>query len=264
MKIKSDPLISIVMNCHDGEKYLNESISSVINQTYKNWELIFFDNFSKDKSKEILKSFDDKRIRYFRSEKFMSLYEARNSAIQQCKGKLVAFLDTDDIWLNNKLEKQIYVYKTNKDCDLIYSNFFVHNEEKKKLKIFTSKKLPQGKITQDLLNNYRVGLLTILVKKDVFKKQLFNPDYNIIGDFDLVLSLSLSSNFYCVNEPLAKYRQHEKNLSKNLSLHIKEIENWISSNQKMFNSKGFSLFWQKIVLKKLKLKYYYNKLRKGV
>ena len=261
MKIKSDPLISIVMNCHNGEKYLKESISSVINQTYKNWELIFFDNFSKDKSKEILNSFGDNRIKYFETQKFMSLYDARNSAIQKCNGKLVAFLDTDDTWLNDKLEKQILVYNTNNECDLIYSNFYIYNEEKKKLKIFTSKKLPQGKITQELLNNYRVGLLTILIKKDIFKKKLFNPNYNIIGDFDLVLSLSLSFNFYCVNEPLAKYRQHKKNLSKNLSLHIKEFKNWISLNQKVFNSKGFSLFWQKIVLKKLQLKYYLNKLR---
>ena len=261
MEIKSDPLISIIMNCRNGEKYLNESISSVISQTYKNWELIFFDNLSEDKSKEILNGFKDNRIRYFKSQKFMSLYAARNSAIQKCRGKLIAFLDTDDIWLNNKLEKQIYVYKNNKDCNLIYSNFFVFDEEKKKMKIFTSKKLPQGKITQDLLNNYRVGLLTILIKKDIFNKQLFNPNYNIIGDFDLILSLSLSTDFYCVNEPLAKYRQHKKNLSKNLPLHIKEIKDWISSNQKVFNSKGFSLFWQKIVLKKLQLKYYLNKLR---
>lgn len=258
--MSSRPVVSIIMNCHNGEKFLNESISSVINQTYKNWELIFFDNFSKDKSREILNSFHDKRIKYFRSQKFMSLYEARNSAIQKCKGKLIAFLDTDDIWLNDKLEKQILVYKTKKDCDLIYSNFFVFDEEKKKMKIFTNKKLPQGKITQDLLNNYRVGLLTILVKKDIFKRKQFNPNYNIIGDYDLVLSLSLSSNFYCVNEPLAKYRQHNNNLSKNLSLHIKEIKDWISLNQKLFNSKGFSLFWQKIVLRKLQLKYYFNKL----
>ena len=131
--MSSRPVVSIIMNCHNGEKFLNESISSVINQTYKNWELIFFDNFSKDKSREILNSFfHDKRIKYFRSQKFMSLYEARNSAIQKCKGKLIAFLDTDDIWLNDKLEKQILVYKTKKDCDLIYSNFFVFDEEKKR------------------------------------------------------------------------------------------------------------------------------------
>ena len=62
----------------------------------------------------------------------MNLYEARNSAIQKCKGKLIAFLDTDYIWLNDKLEKQILVYKTKKDCDLIYYNFFVFDEEKKR------------------------------------------------------------------------------------------------------------------------------------
>ena len=61
---RSDPLVSIIMNCYNGEKYLKEAIRSVINQTYKNWEIIFWDNQSKDKSSQILKSFKDKRIKY--------------------------------------------------------------------------------------------------------------------------------------------------------------------------------------------------------
>ena len=58
-------LVSVIMNCHNGEKFLNESVKSVINQTYQNWELIFFDNLSNDNSKKILQSFRDKRIKYF-------------------------------------------------------------------------------------------------------------------------------------------------------------------------------------------------------
>ena len=69
--------VSIIMNCYNGEKYLNESLSSIINQNYKNWELIFFDNCSKDKSQIICKKFKDKRIRYFRSKKKIELGLAR-------------------------------------------------------------------------------------------------------------------------------------------------------------------------------------------
>ena len=264
MQENSNPLVSIIMNCYNGEKYLKESLKSVIDQTYKNWELIFFDNLSKDKSQQILKEFKDKRIKYFKSVEFMNLYEARNAAIKKSSGSLIAFLDTDDIWLKDKLEKQIFVYKNNKDCDLIYSNFYILNEEKKKIKILTKKKLPYGKITQDLLDYYTVGLLTILVRRDVFKKKMFNPDYNIIGDFDLVLFLSLSSNFLCVDEPLAKYREHKENLSKNLSLHINEIKDWIYGNQRLFYSKGYSFFKLKILLKKLQLKFFLKKLKLGM
>ena len=85
--IKYQPLVSIIMNCHDGENYLNESLKSVQFQTYKNWELIFFDNKSQDNSIKILKKFKDKRIKYYRSNKFLKLYDARNLAIKKSKGK---------------------------------------------------------------------------------------------------------------------------------------------------------------------------------
>ena len=96
------PLISIIMNCYNGEKYLKKSIKSVINQNYKNWELIFWDNKSSDNSKKILKEFKDNRIKYFFSKKFTNLYEARNLAIKKSKGSYICFLDTDDWWDKKK------------------------------------------------------------------------------------------------------------------------------------------------------------------
>ena len=99
------PKVSIIMNCHNGEKYLKKSISSVINQTYKNWELIFWDNKSTDRSEKIFKDFKDKRLKYFRSNNYLKLYKARNNAIKKCRGKFIAFLDTDDWWLKKKRSK---------------------------------------------------------------------------------------------------------------------------------------------------------------
>ena len=90
------PLVSVIMNCHNGEKYLEESIQSVISQTYDNWELIFWDNRSEDKSSEIFKKYQDKRFKYFYANKHTSLYEARNLAIQKSTGDFISFLDTDD------------------------------------------------------------------------------------------------------------------------------------------------------------------------
>ena len=98
------------MNCYNGQRYLGEAIKSVINQTYKNWELIFYDNCSTDNSKEIFKSFNDKRLKYFKSKKKLRLYDARNMAIQKSTGKFITFLDTDDIWLKNKLKIQIQFF----------------------------------------------------------------------------------------------------------------------------------------------------------
>ena len=87
----NQPLVSIIMNCFNGEKYLKFSLESVINQTYKNWELIFWDNKSKDNSAEIFKSFNDKRFKYFYADEHTSLYKARNLAIQKSQGDFISF-----------------------------------------------------------------------------------------------------------------------------------------------------------------------------
>ena len=94
----SDGLVSILMNCYNGEKYLEEAINSVLNQTYKNWELIFWNNRSNDSSEKIINKIKDSRIKYFLSEIHTSQYEARNKGLEKCSGEFIAFLDVDDYW----------------------------------------------------------------------------------------------------------------------------------------------------------------------
>ena len=97
---KKKKLISIIINCYNGEKYLTQTIKSVLRQTYRNWEIIFFDNNSKDNSVKIIKKFKDKRIKFYTSKnKFvLPLYRARNLAITKAKGEFITFLDVDDTW----------------------------------------------------------------------------------------------------------------------------------------------------------------------
>ena len=113
------PKVSVIVNCHNGEKYLKECIKSIINQTYKNLEIIFYENFSNDKSVLIVRKFKDKRIKIFRSKSFLSLYDARNKAINFSTGKYIAFLDTDDWWLKNKIKKKINFLKKNDEFKII-------------------------------------------------------------------------------------------------------------------------------------------------
>ena len=101
------PLVSVIINCHNGEKYLEECLKSIILQSYDNWEIIFWDNLSIDRSKNIVNSFSDKRIKYFYSNKFLNLYHARNLAIERASGKYISFLDVDDTWEKEKMELQV-------------------------------------------------------------------------------------------------------------------------------------------------------------
>ena len=133
--MKYYPFISVIVNCHNGEKYLVHCIKSILNQNYKNFEIIFWDNCSTDSSKKIINGFKDKRLKKFYSKKFQKLYVARNLAIKKSSGRYLTFLDVDDIWKKNKLLEQVKVLKKNKNIKIIYSNYIINNE-KKKFKIF--------------------------------------------------------------------------------------------------------------------------------
>ncbi|MAU58250.1 MAG: glycosyl transferase family 2 [Flavobacteriaceae bacterium] len=248
-------LVSVIMNCHNGEKYLKHSLRSVLKQSYKNWELIFYDNLSTDKSKSIVqkKIKIDKRIKYFKSKQFLNLYEARNRAIDKSKGNYICFLDTDDFWDKNKLKVQIDYIKKFK-CEILYSKFFILNEIKKKKYLNEKKKLSSGFLTQDFLNNYSLGILTVILKKSVFSKIIFNKRYNIIGDFDFFIKASILYKIHAINKPLATYRHHAENLSnKKIDLNLKEFLYWQKKNRsKLKKFKLNNLKWKifKLELKK--------------
>ena len=233
---------------------MKQSIDSIINQSFKNWELIFFDNVSDDNSLEIVDSFNDKRIKVFKSEKFINLYHARNEAIQKAKGKYICFLDTDDYWERNKIEEQVNFLENNSNFEMVYSNFYTIKKDNTK-DIQNNYNLPEGKIVKDLLKKYSIGILTACIKKKIFENILFDEKTNIIGDFDFFVKLSCDYNIGCIQKPLAFYRDHENNLSKKkLGVYINELNYWIKNNNKRYKKLGISLINIKILLFKLRLK----------
>ena len=249
------------MNCHNGEAFLKKSINSVINQSYKKWEIIFWDNKSTDNSKKIVKKFKDKRIKYYYSKKFNTLYTSRNLAIKKAKGKYICFLDADDTWLKNKLKRQVFEISKDNTYKLIYTNFFVNIfDQKKAIKKF-SKILNSGYITQKLLDSYDIGILTVLIDRKVLKKYKFNCRYNIIGDFDLFINLSLKYKIKALQQPLAKYRIHNNNYSsEKMDIHIKELSRWLKIKKKDKNFKTFSFKSIYFLLLKLRIKFFIKNL----
>ena len=250
--INEQPLVSIIMNCYNGETYLQESINSVLSQTYKNWELIFWDNKSQDKSEEIFKGHEDKRFKYFYANKHATLYKARNLAIEKSKGDFIAFLDTDDLWDKNKLELQMH-YFNNPEVGVVFSNLWMLKKNTKKKKLYSNKKLPSGKIYDKIIDDYNVGILTIVIRKKFYLKlnKKFDERFSIIGDFDLFLRLAKICLFESIQEPLAFYRLHGKNLSTlNKEKEIEEFEVWLKENK-------FNL--SKLQVKKLQKKINYRK-----
>ena len=254
----SKPLVSIIINCLNGEKYLDYAIQSVLKQSYKNWEIIFFDNNSTDKSLSILKRYKDKRIKYFKLKKTQTLYKARNLAIKKSKGKLISFLDVDDWWKKDKLKKQVAHFVNNNKIEIIYSNIYLFIEKKNKIKKFIKGKLKSGHLSQDLINNFQLPILSSVIKKKIFHKIKFDNRYTIIGDFDFFVRLSLKKKIFAIQEPLAYYRIHSSNLTqKKIDLNIKELEKWIKEKKKDKNFKtiNFSKIEDRIEILKVQKNY---------
>lgn len=218
-----NPRVSIIMNCHNGDRFLKYSIETVLAQTIRDWELIFWDNQSTDNSKGILESYSDPRLRYFFAPTFTDLGEARNLAIAEAKGVWVAFLDVDDMWLPDKLEKQLEVVEQS-DISLVYSRCFEINNEFGITKqdscnqrvIPRSGFLPTKSLFEKLVKFNFIPFPTLLIKKEVLLEIGGVPPLKFSPDYYISLSIALNYQVGAVDKPLAYYRHHGENLSKKI------------------------------------------------
>ena len=241
------PLISIIINCFNGQKYLEECLNSVKNQDYENYEVIFWDNNSSDDSRIIFQSFSDKRFKYFNDYEHVNLYHARNKALKKTKGKFITFLDVDDLWYPFKLSKQIKTFKDNPDYGFCYSNFQYLDENKNQLKKAIKYNLPSGYLQNYLLKKYNVCISTLMFKKEIAleNKLEFNHNFKMIGDLDFVLKFAGVAKGIGINKNMVIYRRHEKNLTRlSYKKHIKERNEWLDNEikAKNFSSKDLQFF----------------------
>src|SRR5690606_8876159 len=123
MSLSKAPLVSVVIPNYNGSNYIFETIQSVINQTYKNWELIIVDDCSTDDSLKIINGIHDPRVSVVKLQENKGAAVARNTAIEISKGRLIAFLDNDDLWISNKLEKQVGFMLEN-DLMFTYTDYY--------------------------------------------------------------------------------------------------------------------------------------------
>ena len=225
-----EKLISIIINCFNGEKYLSKTLDSILKQKYQKYEVIFVDNCSTDKSSKIYKKIKDKRFKYFKTPQKLKLYASRNFAIKRAKGDFVAFLDADDWWHKNFLISRKKFFLSNKKFGFSFSNCFHYYENVKKFKVFTNKKLPSGYILDDLLKDYFVKLSTIIFKRKLLKNYKFNSLYNIIGDYDFIIKISKKFKGMGFQEKLVYIRIHRFNFSNNnRKMFYKEFKYWIDT-----------------------------------
>lgn len=241
---QANGLVSIVMTCFNGERFLKDALESVLAQTYQNWELLFWDNQSTDSSAEIFKSYDDNRFKYFYAKKHSIISVARNCCIQEANGEFICFLDVDDTWLENKLEDQISVF-SDREIGFSCGNYILNNEYKNKTKVALNNLKINEWALDDLLKNYFAALVTLMVRRSELEDlpYICNESYHIISDFDLVIRLSLKSKIGFIARPIAMLRIHQTNeTTVNMLRHFSELElwfKWAQNRTNIRNSSGF-------------------------
>lgn len=218
--------VSVIMNCYNGEKYLREAIDSVLNQTYKNWEIIFWDNQSTDKSAEICKSYKEKRIRYFYAPSHTKLGQGRNLAIEQAKGDWIGFLDCDDLWFPMKIEKQVVaINNCGPELGLVYSDAAYLIEKEGATTVWggkvsklgrnvKSRYLPSGNIFSAMLKENLIPLVTALVRRSAFiDVGGVSADFKQAEDYELFVKITRCYEAIAIQETTCLYRIHSSNLS---------------------------------------------------
>lgn len=202
------PKISVIIPTYNREDFICETIQSVLNQTYKDFEIIVIDDGSTDNTKKRLEPYLSK-IKLI-DQKNHERAISRNKGVKNSTGEYIAFLDSDDLWTKDKLEKQVEVLENKKDIILVYGQCLRINENSKKIKI--AKRQTEGfsgNVFEKLLFRNFIASPTPLIRRKIFENTPgFKTKYIPYEDWEYWIRLSLLGDFFFIPKPLAYYRIH--------------------------------------------------------
>lgn len=198
-------LVSIITPSYNCAKFVEETIQSILSQTYSNWELLFQDDCSTDNTKEIVTKYAEKdsRIKYECNACNSGAAITRNNALRRAKGKWIAFLDSDDIWLPDKLEKQIKFMQDN-NYHFSYTGYCEINEQSKEISRFISG--PKHITKVGMFCFCWIGCLTVMYDRE-YIGLIQIADIKKNNDYAMWLKVCKKADAYLLDEPLAKYRR---------------------------------------------------------
>lgn len=193
------------MNCHNGERYLKEALDSIYAQTFQDWEIIFFDNASTDRSAEIAKSYND-RLRYIKNEELITLGAARYEAVLLASGEWVAFLDTDDRWYSHKLKTQIDEL-SGTDYVACYAGVRAITPDGKKIRDVRPVH-KSGNVLEGLLHQFDVNMVTPMFRREIASKVNINfaPVITASEEYNLFVRIAAKGSFLVQDIILGDYR----------------------------------------------------------
>ncbi len=204
MNKKHNPLVSIIIPTYNRANLIRRSINSILNQKYQNFEIIVVDDGSTDNTMEIVGNFNEDKIKYYKHKINKGAAAAMNTGIEYCRGDFIAFQGSDDLWLPEKLEKEMKIFKkSNKNVGVVYSGYFYIRNNKKKIVPSSEIKKKDGYIQNELLNGNFVSGLSVIRKICFQKVGLFDENLPNLEDWELYIRISKYFCFQFVDEPLS-------------------------------------------------------------
>jgi len=243
----SDKLVSVVIATYNMGQYLPFAVRSVLEQTYTHLEVHVVDDGSTDNTKDVMKQFsNESRVHYY-YQKNSGQAKAKNKGILESKGDYIAFLDADDMWTPDKLQKQLPCFDASKKVGVVYTNF-AYTNEKGVILHTPERKYYSGKITGRLLIENFVNGMTSIVRRECFETVgLFDESFPMGIDYDLWLRISTKYTFLFLDEITYLYRlwqgQMSKNYAKRYECAIKIMNKFLEENPDFVNKKTVNEAW---------------------
>lgn len=242
------PLVSVVVPCYNHQDFVKECLLSVINQSYKNIQLIVIDDGSKDESIEIIKKLQEKEGFIFEAQRNIGLTKTLNKALKKyVQGKYVAFLASDDYWATDKIKKQVEYFEANSNYGLLFSNAEIVNKESRIIGRFDEDRLKNNCSLEDLmLDRHGIPALTALIKKDVLDEVGSYDESLQMEDWDMWMRISERYQLGYMPEVLAYYRTHSENTSEKTPLMMKNrfsiLQKWKEKKPQLY--KEADKYWK--------------------
>ena len=258
---KINPFISVIINCFNGEKYLHHTLDSVLSQSFEDWELIFWDNCSNDRSSEIFNSYKDKRFKYYLAPKHLNLAAAKELAITRASGEWLALLDADDLWLEDKLYLQVkLINEAGQNLGAVYGRMqliveaeALHSPMAKRALINQNyrrrEKLPEGNVFNSLAIENFMPQPSLLINKDAyFSVGGVDTSLRHAWDYDLILKIAHQYEVRALQDTCCYYRIHGSNLSQTqgdlcCEESIQVLQKYLPSKSVSQGIKNFQVTW---------------------
>jgi teichuronic acid biosynthesis glycosyltransferase TuaG len=210
-------MISVVIPNHNRSEYVAEAINSILNQTYKDIEIIVVDDCSTDSSMDIL-TWYGKKITLLRNNKNMGIAYTRNRGLKEAKGEYIAVMDSDDIASPDRLQKSL---KAIKGVDFVYSHYLQANEDGR---VFGGVEAPQTLDIANVLDGFTAPHVTIMAKRKCFEKYPYDNRLKVNDDLRLILEwVRQGYKYRVINEPLMIVRYHDTSVSKTRDAEVKKF-----------------------------------------